>query len=210
MENEKEKSTSLFSPIEEFKKNGNFPWIMVIHFLLVILTTAQVIDLYFQAILIIKSKTSYTRAQERIIYNLFIEKSPKNQIDFARYIYLYTVKDLKEHLNTSVHNFYNLKQNFLENVQYVDKKMEVIMELSYIDNTLIKKTVGGSIKREIFYTINNTTLGPFDKNDIDVKLFLNDVLEFKLNYRFQTFVPHFYHNNYDCIFWVDNYLNSRR
>ena len=47
MENEKEKSTSLFSPIEEFKKNGNFPWIMVIHFLLVILTTAQVIDLYF-------------------------------------------------------------------------------------------------------------------------------------------------------------------
>lgn len=160
--------------------------------------------------MIIKSKTSYTRAQERIIYNLFIEKSPKNQIDFARYIYLYTVKDLKEHLNTSVHNFYNLKQNFLENVQYVDKKMEVIMELSYIDNTLIKKTVGGSIKREIFYTINNTTLGPFDKNDIDVKLFLNDVLEFKLNYRFQTFVPHFYHNNYDCIFWVDNYLNSRR
>ena len=160
--------------------------------------------------MIIKSKTSYTRAQERIIYNLFIEKSPKNQIDFARYIYLYTVKYLKEHINNSFHNFYNLKQNFLENVQYVDKKMEVIMELSYIDNTLIKKTVGGSIKREIFYTINNTTLGPFDKNDIDVKLFLNDVLEFKLNYRFQTFVPHFYHNNYDCIFWVDNYLNSRR
>ena len=141
--------------------------------------------------MIIKSKTSYTRAQERIIYNLFIEKSPKNQIDFARYIYLYTVKDLKEHLNTSVHNFYNLKQNFLENVQYVDKKMEVIMELSYIDNTLIKKTVGGSIKREIFYTINNTTLGPFDKNDIDVKLFLNDVLEFKLNYRFKPLYPTF-------------------
>ena len=30
------------TPIEEFKFNGNFPWTMVIHILLVIITTAQV------------------------------------------------------------------------------------------------------------------------------------------------------------------------
>jgi uncharacterized membrane protein len=32
-----------YSPLEEFKFTGNFPWMMVIHFLLLILTTAQVI-----------------------------------------------------------------------------------------------------------------------------------------------------------------------
>ena len=32
----------IFSPLEEFKLIGNFPWMMVIHFLLLVLTTAQV------------------------------------------------------------------------------------------------------------------------------------------------------------------------
>jgi hypothetical protein len=156
-----------------------------------------------QAILIIEDKTSYTRAQERIIYNLFINDSPKNKIDFDRYEYLYSVADLKTHLNRSIHNFFNLKHNFLENVEYVDNNTFVKMEFSYLDNDLLKiNSQRGTIKRSFFYNINNKTLGPFDKNDGEVKRFLNDVEEFKLNYKFQTLVPRYYYDNFECFLWV--------
>lgn len=161
--------------------------------------------------MIIHSKTSYTRAQERMIYNYFIDTSPKNTIDFSRYIYLYSVKDLKQHLNKSIQNYFDMKQDFLENVEYVDKNRDIEMEVSYIDNSVINQPIGtGLIKRESFYTINNLTLGPFDRNDNDIKLFLNDVLEFKMNYRFQTLVPHYYHDNYDCFLWVAIILINRQ
>lgn len=164
-----------------------------------------------KAILIIEDKTAYTRAQERIIYNLFINDSPKNKIDFDRYEYLYSVSDLKKHLNRSIYNYFNLKQNFLENVEYVDNNTFVKMEFSYIDNDLLKlKSQRGSIKRSFFYIVNNKTLGPFDKNDIEVKNFLNDVVEFKLNYKFQTLVPRYYYNNFECFLWVIVSLISDR
>jgi hypothetical protein len=154
-------------------------------------------------VLIIEDKTSYTRAQERIIYNLFIDDGSKNHIEFDRFVYLYSVSDLKNHVNRSVQNYFHIQEKFLENVEYVGPMNSVKMEFSYIDNGLITKPPDGGIRREFFYNVNNVTMGPFDKNDNDVKLFLNDVIEFKLNYRFKTLVPHYYYNNYECFMWVN-------
>ena len=85
----------------------------------------------------------------------------------------------------------------------------VTMEVNYMDNNILKTPFIASqlmtehkIKREKLYCLNNHTLGPFDYPDQDVKNFLNDVIDFKLNYTFRTYVPYFYFNNYYCFSWV--------
>jgi hypothetical protein len=57
------------------------------------------------------------------------------------------------------------------------------------------------IPKKFDYKITNTSLGPFDYPEDDVKEFLNDVVEFRLNYTLKTYVPYYYSNNYDCNFW---------
>jgi len=58
--------TLKLSPFEKATKLDRFPWMMIIHILLLIFTTSQ-------AILIVGNKTQYSRSQERIFYNLFID-----------------------------------------------------------------------------------------------------------------------------------------
>ena len=89
------------------------------------------------------------------------------------------------------------------------------MEVNYMDNTVLNNPYLASqlmtdhiIKREKQYTLNNKTLGPFDYPNSDVKNFLNDILNFKVNYEFRTYVPYFYYNNYYCFSWVLIHLSS--
>jgi hypothetical protein len=82
-------------PIERYIKLGIFPWKMIVHILLVIFTIAQ-------CILIINTTTDYSRAQERGLYNIFIDDGDKLDDDYSRNIYLYTVEEIKNHISNSM------------------------------------------------------------------------------------------------------------
>jgi hypothetical protein len=85
-------------PIDKYLKFGIFPWKMIIHILLVIFTICQ-------SVLIISSMTNYTRAQERGLYNIFIDDSDKTDIDYNRMVYLYSIDDVKNHVKNSIKVF---------------------------------------------------------------------------------------------------------
>jgi len=194
------KDSLFLSPIEKYKIYGRFPWKMVFHILLVIATTAQ-------AILIISKTTEYTRAQERFIYNNFISNSEKTEFDYPRMLYLYSISQLKDHLNNSINNFYNIKDVSLEEVEYLDQmeNINVNMQFAYMDNKNIPSK--GPIPREFSYIVNRTSLGPFDYPNEDIKIFLNSVSNLRLNYTFRTYVP-FYVNHFECFHWVISQLYS--
>ena len=188
------KDSLFLSPIEKYKIYGRFPWKMVFHILLVIATTAQ-------AILIVSKTTEYTRAQERFIYNNFISDSEKTLVDYSRYLYIYSIPQLKEHLKASITNFYDIKEISLEEVEYLDEidKLFVDMQFSYMDNKNIPSK--GNIPREFVYKVNKSSSGPFDYPDEDVKSFLNTVNNLRLNYTFRTYVP-FYTHHFECFQWI--------
>jgi hypothetical protein len=194
------KDNLFLSPIEKYKIYGRFPWKMVFHILLVIATTAQ-------AILIISKTTEYTRAQERFIYNNFISDSDKTQVDYPRMLYLYSISQLKSHLNNSISNYYNIKDVSLEEVEYLDQieNIFVDMQFAYLDNKNVPSK--GPIPREFTYKVNRTSLGPFDYPNEDVKTFLNSVSNLRLNYTFRTYIP-FYINHFECFNWVVSQLYS--
>lgn len=89
------KDTLYLSPIDKYKIYGRFPWKMILHFLLVIGTSAQ-------AILIINSTTQYTRAQERIFFDSFVDEIDKTDLDYSRYTYLFNIQELKDSVTKSV------------------------------------------------------------------------------------------------------------
>lgn len=222
-------------PVEKYEKLGKFPYKMVVHLLLVIFTTCQ-------AILIVAEANKYSRSQERFLYNMFIDTSDKRAMDFNRITYLYSIDEIRNHLNQSITNFYGLKTKSLEIVKFNSPSPVVQMEFRYIDNNKIQRQIREdeisddnyitfnqtdksnesafdttnygpiqlrkAIKKRFEYVVNNQTLGPFDYPDDDVKEFLNDVVEFRLNYTLRTYVPYFYNNNYDCNLWSINQVYS--
>jgi hypothetical protein len=124
---------------------------------------------------------------------MFIDDSDKRDTDYKRQVYLYTVPDIRQHLKSSIDNYYSLKTKSLEKVEY-PQNMYSIMEVSYL-------TMVGDKTRQYFFKVDNSTLGPFDETDDDVKIFLNGVLDFRMNYTFKTYVPYYYNNNFDCSLW---------
>jgi hypothetical protein len=159
---------------------------MLAGFLLLIFTSCQVL-------LITNETNKYSRTQERFLYNIFIDESDKRDTDYKRQVYLYTVPEIRQHLNSSINNYYSLKTKSLEKVEY-PQNMYSVMEVSYL-------TMEGGAEREYFFKVDNTTLGPFDKPDEEVKKFLNGIIDLRMNYTFKTYVPYYYNNNFECSLW---------
>lgn len=208
------------NPIEKYEKLGRFPYKMIVHILLVIFTT-------FQVVLIVGETNKISRSQERLFYNMFIDDSDKRSLDYDRMTYLFSVDDVREHVRTSIKNFYSLNTKSLEIVKFIDENPYVLLQVDYIDDNEIEKyslqreygiddknsiqKKNYAIPRYFSYKIDNATLGPFEYKHDDVKEFLNDVVDFKLNYTLKTYVPFYYNNNYDCNLWwitqIYNYAN---
>ena len=90
------------SPIERYMRLGIFPWKMLVHVLLVVLTITQ-------CLLIINKMTNYTRAQERALYNIFIDDGDKLDEDYNRIIHLYSVEELKSHISRTINVIIHVK-----------------------------------------------------------------------------------------------------
>jgi hypothetical protein len=98
----------VLSPMQLQEKYGKFPWDLLFHLLLIILTTSQIM-------LLISDRTEYTRQQEHLFYNLFLENSAKNEVnDYSRLVYLYSIPELKEHLVTSLNVKFCVYLEFLQ------------------------------------------------------------------------------------------------
>lgn len=105
----------------------------------------------------------------------------------------------------------------MDHVEYPDGHPSPVMEFIFIDNYQVHHPEKASLSnnntfineknriiknRKVYYEVNPTTLGPFDYDDEAVTQFLNDVVAFKVNYTFQTHVPHYYEDNLECYKWL--------
>ena len=114
------------SPIDKYRIYGKFPWKMLIHIMLILATTMQ-------AIVVINSTTDYCRGQERVFYNNMISDSDKEDPDYPRVNYIYSITQLREHLSWSIENYFKLSENSLEKVTYDSEPLAFVkMEIDYI------------------------------------------------------------------------------
>lgn len=94
---------------------------MIIHLLLVIFTTIQVI-------LLISNNNIYSRSQENFIYNLFISQGD----ELSKEKLLYSVKEVKRHVENTINSYFNIDDNSLEMINDIDDDINIYMDVSFL------------------------------------------------------------------------------
>lgn len=186
------------SPIQKYKIYGKFPYKMVIHSLLVICTSLQVL-------LLLSTNTNYTRAQERLFYDAFVTESDKTTYDIPRFKHLLTVGEFQNHFIRSIEKFYELPEQSLEDVSFMDEKEpDIYMKISYL------KSIDNMTKREYVYRINKTMLGPLsgEHSKGEIQNFITNITKIELNYTMKTIIPNYYGDFQDCYIWnIDHFYS---
>ena len=108
-------------PITKYSKYGIFPYKMIIHLLLVIFTTIQVI-------LLISNNNIYSRSQENFIYNLFISQGD----ELSKEKLLYSVKEVKRHVENTINSYFTIDDNSLEMINDIDDDINIYMDVSFL------------------------------------------------------------------------------
>lgn len=189
------------SPIDKYRIYGKFPWKMLIHIMLILATTMQ-------AIVVINATTDYCRGQERVYYNIFISDSEKEDPDYPRVNYIYSITQLREHLSWSIENYFKLSENSLEKVTYDSEPLEFVkMEIDYINKTVDDpghENASFPIPVHLEYNVTQDYLGPFNENytEGDIKEYLDLINKFSLKYVFKTYVPFYYEEHLECFGWI--------
>jgi hypothetical protein len=187
------------APIQKYRLYNKFPYKLFIHSLLVVFTSLQILFL-------MKSKTTFTRSQERLFYDAFVSKSDRTDYPYPRIKHLFTVNDVRQHVKNSVERFYLFPETSLEQV-YFDSpegtKPEVIMKVSYMK---VNKESKQSKQRQFIYHLSENNYGPFDedKTNKNVQKFIGNITGFEMNYTLITITPYYYNDYENCIYWNIN------
>lgn len=166
---------------------------VLIHFILALLTIIQINS-------ILNPITEKFRAQERILSDIFLEKSSKESNYFEKIIYLKDIKTIKTHFLNSLKSYFNINSLLINKVKIpsYNTHVEFFFSDENIFNALvindfepIKKMQNKSIdlsdvelKMLKFsnYNITKENLGPFALSDNQLKEFLKDVKFFRVNF----------------------------
>lgn len=182
------------SPIEKFAIYNKFPFNLIVHFLLVVGTTYQLMII----------NTTYPRSQERALYQMFIEENDKTNFEYKRTKYLYSLDDVKKLLNDSIYNYYGIKDSSFETVKFYNDNLP---PSPFISANYYKSKNGKKQNITYYYEVNKTSLGVFD-NDTLAKEFIAHITSFQVNYTIQTYIPFYYADYLDCYTWTIKQIYS--
>lgn len=221
------KDVENMGPIEKFEKFGRFPTKLIVHLLIVIFTTCQAVLIVaehnkysrsqerFLYNMFLDSDDKRQVDYNRVAYLYSVEEVKNHVRDSVTNFYGLKAKSLEIVQFTDSNPFLRMEFSYIDN----DRVKKLIKTQSEGDSQSINESKGGNqasiigpysnslfvrknlIAKKFDYKITNSSLGPFDYPEEDVKEFLNDVVEFRLNYTLKTYVPYYYSNNYDCNFW---------
>jgi hypothetical protein len=171
-ESVKEKLT--FSPIDKYVKYDRFPFKLLIHILLVILTTIATISMAI-------GSNSRSKSQQAVWFQLvgLGPEDPRNHI--------YTINQLQTHLNDTVENIINLDSIVYQDIDKNEAKYSINVEYLFPGSHLSQNVDPEFIhKGNIFkYDIPNIKEGityPFNLQDIQsLKNFAQKIKSFTFN-----------------------------
>ena len=190
----------VLSPLDQYVIYGKFPYFMIIHIVLLVLNTLQVT-------IILSGFNEYFRAQEKSFINALISDSPKEARDYPKVKYLYTIKELKEHVNDSVEKMRNIGQTFFNNITYVHENGTEYeagffkMEVEYKSNLTEMKQEDYNITLKKTYSISEDDLGPFSYEEEDIKKYIDSIYLFSIEYNLKIYFTRYFKEYQDCFIW---------
>ena len=163
-----------FSPIDKYVKYDRFPTKLLIHILLVVLTTISAISLA-------TSSNSKYKSQKEVWFNLvnLDPTEPRN--------HLYSVPALQTHLNNTLNSLTQINDIIFQEIEVSDAQYSLTVEYLYPGSHVPKDNMTKFIQQgSIFkYYLKNVSEGisnPFYLNDTDsLKSFTQQIKSFTFN-----------------------------
>lgn len=170
------KDKIFMSTMKKYELHGKFPWKLLIHLLLIILSTSQVL-------LTVHHSTQYSYNHYTLWNKLFLNReadSSDTEITNSYNIFSYT--ELKHFISTTINTYYNINIYSIDNYEYDYEedgtKLSPNLLIKYYDN---KKADNEGFS--ITYDLKVNDLGPFDLQDHE--RFLENVEKFEIFFKFR-------------------------
>ena len=187
-ENDNSETKDLFlNPIQKYSIYNQFPYGLLIHIGLIIFTSFEILTL----------NTSFQRTQKHLIYQYFMDKEEdKLDFDYKKKKYLFSIEDIRNMLNQSLTNYYNII-NSVENIIYENGKNP---PNPYLIGKNLRNKKGSNSTNHTIYYLKENDFGPFN-NKKDSKNFIQNISYFNVNYTIYTIFPLRYADHLECNRW---------
>ena len=189
-ENEEEllnnaKDQIFHNPVENYVINNRFPYFLFFQIFIIILTMNRLINN--------TKENEEGRHFKHFLYEMFLplddgnDEKDKTNFAYQQHLFIYNLKQLKNIMNISLNNYYNIEDISIENIEYINKKEEKdipppIMYINYL-NDKVKEIPGNLI-----FELNKDDYGPLN-DEKNAKIFINNITSFKILYNLKAIIP---------------------
>ena len=184
--NEKFTKDQMFlNPLEKYAIYNQFPFALILHLFLVIFTMYQIISNC--------TENEEGRHFKHFLYEMFLpldEDNPdkdKTGFSYQQNFFIYNIEDLKDIINKSLSNYFEIENIAIENITHMDKtdSSRPALPVMYANYLLDKE---GDIPGNLSFELNINDFGPLNDYE-NAKNFINNITSFKILYRLMTIFP---------------------
>ena len=173
------------NPLEKYALNNKFPYLLFFQLFIIIFTMYR---------LIINSKENESeRFFKHFLYEMFLPldddngQKDKTGFSYQQHLYIYNIQKLKDIINISLNNYYDIEDITIENISYINKneKGEGIppeMYINYINDKI------DEIPGNLSFMLKKNDFGPLN-DEVNAKIFINNITSFKILYYLKTTFP---------------------
>ena len=178
-------------PIGKYRKYGHFPWKLVVHLLLLLFTSMQIV-------VIVVESANYSYNQYIVWNKLFLVRGVAGDSTGLTYnYYLFSISDLNDYFSRTVDNYFNINLHSVDTYElHSDSQGIEPMRLyvSYLDSD---KAVEKGYRYS--YDITQDEFGPLDVDN--ARDFLNGVQSFYIEMKIRHKLPSKVILASDCFEW---------
>ena len=184
------KDQMFLNPLEKYAIYNKFPFILILHIFLVIFLMYQLISNM--------AENEEGRYFKHFLYELFLPLDDSNSgkdktgFTYQQHLYIYNIDDLKDVINKSLSNYFDIGNIAIENIIPMYKNSSPEMYLDYLRNK------EGESPGQLSFELSLNDFGPLNDNE-NAKKFINNITNFKILYHLMTIFPEDKNKEQKCI-----------
>ena len=179
------KDQMFLNPLEKYAIYNKFPFVLILHLFLVIFTMYQLVSN--------STENEEGRYFKHFLYEMFLpldddnENKDKTGFSYQQKLYIYNIEDLKDTINKSLSNYFQIENIAIENITHMDKEDSGAPASPKMFVNYLRDKVG-ELPGNLTFELNINDFGPLNNYE-NAKQFINNITGFKIIYRLMTIFP---------------------
>lgn len=181
----------LLGDLEKYVRFDNFPWKLLVHIIVLIFSSAQIM-------LIVNFTGLYSRSSHRVwLTQFFDEEIEINTLDYDDVKFFYDISEFRDHIQKSVENYYAIgteESTTIDAYEYLfyndESTGDPVQYTPVLDAFFIRENDGRYFDNIRTFNLTVDDLGPFDKDsDFPIEHFLSNTTNMKITYQLKHCIP---------------------